>query len=95
MADANEELQRLGEMDDQAKDEDLPRFSTRHKAIDEAWLAAAPWPKTFVSTGNRLHRLGLATQARAKEQPLWAWYGPAVPMRGLTTGQGPYPGKGR
>jgi hypothetical protein len=96
MAAANDELQRLADEDESQGDDELHRFTRRLDAIDAAWLTAAPWPKNFVGTRNRLApRLGLASAARASSEPLWCWYGPSIPQYTVRTGTGPYPGKRR
>jgi hypothetical protein len=50
--------------------------------LEAAWLATA-WPDRSVTMGNRLNRLHLARVARDKDQPLYLWYGPAVPRRAV------------
>jgi hypothetical protein len=93
MAAANDELQRLSDEDEAQGDDELHQFTRGLDAIDAAWLTAAPWPKHYVSTRNRLApRLGLASAARASGEPLWCWYGPSIPQFTVMTGTGPNPG---
>lgn len=94
MAAANDELLALGAADDAAGDKDLPRFAARHGELDRAWLQAIDWPEHFDGTGNRLTRLGLASEALRNGQPMWAWYGAAVPQYVVAVGHGAYPPKG-
>lgn len=57
-------------------------FELERRQLEAAWLAAA-WPDRSVSMGNRLNRVHLARVAREKGQPLYHWYGPAVPRRAV------------
>jgi hypothetical protein len=47
---------------------------------DSAWRMATGWPRLVTSTSHRLARLWEAQKAREREQPLYCWHGPAVPM---------------
>jgi hypothetical protein len=78
MADANERQLRLA--DEEAGNAELPGFSAAQDDIDRAWMAAADWPRSVVSTKNRLVRLGNARVARTRGQELYCWHGPAVPQ---------------
>jgi hypothetical protein len=91
---ANAELLALAAEDDARADKGLSSFAARLDEIDQAWLAATDWPTSFVSTQNRLApRLGWASEAERSSQPLWCWYGPAVPQFDVVSGTGPYPSK--
>jgi hypothetical protein len=91
MADANELLVRLGDKDRERADKNLTAFTAQMSAYDAAWMAAASWPASMVSTRNRLMRLGKARIAREKLQPLFCWYGPRVPEYVVVSGQRSYP----
>jgi hypothetical protein len=92
MADANERQLRLADADEEAGNADLPGFSAAQDDIDRAWMAAADWPRSVVSTKNRLVRLGSARVARERGQELYCWHGPAVPQFVIVQGSGGYPG---
>lgn len=79
MADAQAELSRLWERDKaQGADSDL--WESRMVQYGSAWQMATKWPRQVVSTSHRLDRLGEAQKARERQQPLYCWHGPAVPM---------------
>ena len=60
--------------------------------LSREWMQAVEWPPHYVGLQNRLHRLALARDARQKGQPLYFWHGPAIPMRTVVAGSGPYRG---
>jgi hypothetical protein len=91
MADANQLLVRLSDEDRTRKDADLTTFAAQRRQFDEAWMQAAQWHASMVSTQNRLSRLGKARIAREKEEQLFCWYGPKVPEYVVVAGRGPYP----
>ncbi len=80
MAAAKERLVALGVQDDADGDHEMTRFTQQLNAFDKAWLAAARWPRGVTGTNHRLDRLHWAKAARDREQPLYCWFGPAVPM---------------
>lgn len=80
MASANELGVRLADQDEAAGDDELAGFAAKWADYDRAWLAVGDWPAEVVSTRNRLTRLGWARVARDKSQPLYCWFGPAVPQ---------------
>ncbi len=80
MAEANERLVALGEQDDADGDPEMTRFTRQLDAFDKAWLAAARWPRGATGTNHRLGRIRWAKAAHDREQPLYCWFGPAVPM---------------
>ncbi len=94
MAEANDELLRLGEEDKRRGDDALSSFVERSQAIDRAWMDVGNWPSSVVGTGNRLGRMAWARTARDKGQPLYVWHGPRVQEYTVVSGQGPYPGRG-
>jgi hypothetical protein len=93
MADANKLLLRLADEDEAGGDRALTTFAKQQRAYDRAWMAAGAWPLAVVGTRNRLVRMGSASLAREKGQPLYCWHGPSVPQFLLVTGHGPNPGK--
>jgi hypothetical protein len=94
MADANELLVRLSNEDRSRGDGDFTTLAAQRKQFSDAWMQAAHWQASMVSTQNRLFRLGKARIAREKAQPLFCWYGPRVPEYVVVAGRGPYPGTG-
>jgi hypothetical protein len=78
MADANELLKRLDAKDEERGDDVFSLAEAKSTEYDKAWLAAGDWPKSVVSTGNRLTRLAWADQARKLGQELYCWFGPSV-----------------
>ena len=94
MADANELLVRLSDEDRRRGDADFTTFAAQRRQFSDAWMQAAEWHASMVSTQNRLFRLGKARIAREKAQPLFCWYGPKVPEYVVVAGRGPYPGTG-
>lgn len=65
------------------------QFAALQLQLSEAWMAAVPWPTHFSGVQNRLHRLALARKARQDGRPLYFWFGPAVQVRTVVSGQGP------
>jgi hypothetical protein len=69
-------------------------FVAEQDRLSRAWMASVQWPAHYVSLRNRLHRLGLARAARTKGKTLYFWFGPAVPVRTVVAGSGPYAQRG-
>lgn len=93
MAEHSIESLRLADLDDARGERDLPSFIAHQDALDRAWMNVGRWPHEVSSTTNRLLRTANARVAREKGQSLYCWHGPAVPMRGIVAGRGPYPGR--
>jgi hypothetical protein len=90
MADASELLVRLRDEDRTRRDAELTTFVAQRRQFDDAWMRAARWHASMVSTQNRLSRLGKAEIAREKEQPLFCWYGPKVAEYVVVAGRKSY-----
>jgi hypothetical protein len=91
MADANEVLLRLAEEDDTRKNNELSSFVAKRQEYDRAWMAAADWPSSQVSTWNKLTRMGAAmvpggranrcSRGTARLCPSTSWYPAKVHIR--------------
>ncbi|VEH27283.1 Uncharacterised protein [Cellulomonas fimi] len=89
MADACEEHLALADADEAAGRKDLPTFARAYDELAVAWRQAVRWPRHVAPLSQRLGRLGSARHARLKEQPLYMWHGPSVPMFAIATGRMP------
>ena len=78
MAEAHERLQALQKADLARGDAELTTWWAEREALDQAWLAAADWPRSVTSTSHRLDRLHWAHAARERGQHLYIWHGPGV-----------------
>lgn len=89
MADACEEHLALADADKAAGSKAMPTSARAHDELAAAWRQAVRWPRHVAPLGRRLARLGWARQARLKEQPLYMWHGPSVPVFAIATGRVP------
>ncbi|GAA2719288.1 hypothetical protein [Cellulomonas aerilata] len=92
MADANERMQAAARRDDVRGDKDLTEFTAVMDELDREWMRVARWPRSVVTTKNRLARLTWARTARDRGDRLYCWHGPAVPQYIVVSGTGGYPG---